>query len=109
MSLSAKDKQRCTFNHEVNGFIKYNEAIKFLAINKKDESWEFRALEQLQEKPFSKESKHRRMQTLQDQDSEILLSMPKKSSFKSKKNMDDEQSIHASQLDRVWNDHINTI
>ena len=64
--LSAKDKEKCSFNHEVNGFIKYNEALKFLAINKKEENWEFKSLEQLQEKPFGKESKHRRMQTLQD-------------------------------------------
>ena len=59
--LPAKDKQRCLLKHDNDGFIKYSDAIRFLAINTKEEKWEFRTVEQLQEKPFGKESKHRRM------------------------------------------------
>ena len=76
--LSPNDKSKCIFEHEVNGWIKYITAMKFLAINRKDESWEFRGIDQLQEKPFSKESKHRRMQTLQSQESDFSLLLPKK-------------------------------
>jgi Ca2+-binding EF-hand superfamily protein len=45
--LSKEDKQKCIFNHEVNGFIKYNDTMRFLAINKKEENWVFKTAEQL--------------------------------------------------------------
>ena len=58
----------------------------------------------MQEKPFSKESKHRRMKTIQVEDSASANLFQLKTAATPKVN-DDEKSIAVSQFDKVWDDH----